>query len=56
MRSSSGGVRIASTVVDAEVVVGGAVPYRAKWVVGRLIAIEGRRLRRWVAVCRASAR
>jgi hypothetical protein len=50
--SGGGGVRIAGTTEDTNVVVGGlegAVPYRAKWGVGWLTTFEGRRLRRWVA-------
>jgi hypothetical protein len=55
MRSGGGSVGIESTTKHTEVVVGGVVPYGAKWGVGWLTTFDGRRLRRWVAVFRASA-
>jgi hypothetical protein len=54
MGSNSESVGIADTTEHAKVVVGGVVPYKAKWGVGWLTAFEGRRLR-CVAVFRASA-
>jgi hypothetical protein len=53
MRGSSGSVRVAGTVEHAKVVVGGGCAVQGE--VGWLTALEGRRLRRCVAVCRASA-
>jgi hypothetical protein len=53
--SGGGGVGIAGTSEHTKVVIGGVVPYKAKWGVGWLTAFEGRRLKRWVAVFRASA-
>ena len=55
MRSDSRSVEIAGTTEHAKVVVKGVVSYRAKWGVVWLTAFEGRRLRRCVAVCKASA-
>jgi hypothetical protein len=55
MRSDGGSVRIASKVEHAKVVVGGGYAVEAKWGVGWITAFDGRRLRMWVAVCRASA-
>jgi hypothetical protein len=55
MRGGSRSVRVAGTAEHAKVVIGRGCGYRAKWGVGWRTAFEGRRLRRWVAVCRASA-
>jgi hypothetical protein len=46
MGSGGGSVGLAGTTKHAKVVVGGDVPYRAKWGVVWLTAFEGRRLRR----------
>jgi hypothetical protein len=51
MRSSNGSVGIVGIAKHVE----GVVPYMAKWGVGWLTAFDGRRLRRLVVVCRASA-
>jgi hypothetical protein len=54
MRGSSENVGIAGTAKPAEVVVGGGCAVQGEVGVGWLTAFDGRRLRRWVAVCRAS--
>jgi hypothetical protein len=54
MRSSSGSVGIAGTAEHAVVVVGGGCAVQGEVGVGWFSAFDGRRLRKWVAVCRAS--
>jgi hypothetical protein len=53
--SSGGGVGIAGTTKDTKVVIGGGCAIHDKVGSGWLTAFEWRRLRRWVAVFRASA-
>jgi hypothetical protein len=54
VRSCSGNVGVEGTVEHAEVGVGGCCAVPDEVGVGWLTAFDGRRLRRWVAVCRAS--
>jgi hypothetical protein len=55
MGSRSGSVRVAGTSEHAEVVVGGDCAVQGEVGGGVVTAFDGRQLRRWVAVCRASA-
>jgi hypothetical protein len=60
MRSSSGSVGVAGTSEHVKMVVGGCGAVQGELgggvvQVGWFTAFDGRRLRRWVAVCRASA-
>jgi hypothetical protein len=55
MGSGGGSVGIAGTAEHAKVVVGGGCAIQGEVGVGWLTAFEGRRLRRCVAVFRASA-
>ena len=48
-------VAIAGTTEHVKGVVGGGCAIQGEVGVGWLTAFDGRRLRRWVAVCRASA-
>jgi hypothetical protein len=55
VRCGSRSVRVAGTTEHTEVVTGRGCAVQGEVGVGWLVAFEGRRLRRCVAVCRASA-